>query len=136
MGKSHIGSGSVSPGAIVAVKTARFTFADLGSFAALDLPANHRILDITVDIVEVWDSVTSDALEIGTQADPDLLGDVADLQVPGRSIVTPDAAQTIIWTDIGAQDVPVFLTITSVGGGLSTGIADLIIRYATNEDNF
>jgi hypothetical protein len=138
MGKSHIGSGSVSPGAIVAVKTAEILFTQTGSFqSGIEIPANHKIIDIIVDFPEPWNSATSDALAIGVEGVSDnLFGNVPDMQVSGRAVFTVDEGQAEALADVGPQDVGIFLTITSVGGSLDEGIGQVAVLYSTTEDNF
>lgn len=112
-------------------QTATFDFEDTGSFdSGIQLPANAQITDILVDVLTAWDSATSDALEIGTEADPDAYGDIADLQAAGRAVVDFDATQGAAIADIGNADVPVFLTINSAGGSLTQGSARITVVYA------
>lgn len=121
---------SANVGGAVLSQTASFGFADTGAFlSGIILPAGAQIIDQIVDVTTVWDSVTSDALEIGTLADPDAYGDVADLQTGGRAVVDPDATQGAAIDDIGDSDIPVYLKITSAGGSLTTGAARLTITY-------
>ena len=97
-------------------------------------------MDIIVDINQAWDSGTSDAMEVGVAlpiaAQPDRYADVADLQVDGRSVVTISQSQAVEIQDIGGQDIPVQIEITSIGAPPTEGIGTLTILYATNEDNF
>lgn len=120
-------------GKVVLSQTATFTFADTGSFAtSIILPAGAQIVQFHVDVDTAWDSVTSDALEIGTSGDADAYGDVADLQTAGRTTASVDATQAAAIDDIGTSDVTVYLTITSVGGSLSQGSARITALYVQN----
>lgn len=126
------GSG-VNVGGVVLSQTATFAYTDTGAFAtSIILPAGAQIIDQICDVQTVWNSVTSDALEIGTLADPDAFGDIADLKTGGRTVVDPDVTQAAAIDDIGTTDVTVYLKITSVGGSLSTGAARLTITYRQN----
>lgn len=126
------GAGANVGGAVL-TQTVTFDFSDTGAFATtIILPANAQIIDQIVDITTAWDSVTSDALEIGTSADPDAFGDIADLQTSGRAVADPDATQCAAIDDIGSSDVTVYLKINSAGGGLSAGAARLTITYRQN----
>lgn len=120
-------------GGVVLTQTATFAFGDTGTTAtSIILPAGSQIIDQIVDVTTVWNSVTSDALEIGDGTDPDIYGDVADLQVLGRVVVDPDGTQGAAIDDIGTADVTINIAITSAGGSLSTGAARLTITYRQN----
>lgn len=120
-------------GGVVLTQTATFAFGDTGSTAtSIILPANSQIIDQIVDVTTAWDSVTSDALEIGDGTDVDAYGDVADLQVLGRVVVDPDGPQGTAIADIGTADITVTITITSAGGSLTVGAARLTITYRQN----
>lgn len=109
---------------------ADFTFADTGTFASgIILPAGAEVLSIFVNLYEAWNSATSDAMEIGSLADPDAIADVADLQTTGQVAVTAAVSQLVTWKDIGTVDLPIYLTINSVGGGLNAGDGRINIRY-------
>ena len=124
---------SANLGKVVLSQTDTFTFADTGTFATeIILPANSQIVEMYVDAATAWDSVTSDALEIGDGTDADEYGDVADIQATGRLTVTIDAAQAAVIDDIGTSDVTINLTITSVGGSLTAGAAQLTVNYVQN----
>ena len=121
---------SANIGGVVLSQTATFAFGDTGTFATgIILPAGAQVIDQIVDVTTVWNSVTSDALEIGDGTDPDAYGDIADLKAGGRAVVDPDATQGAAIDDIGDTDVTINLTITSVGGSLSTGAARITITY-------
>jgi len=121
---------SANTGGVVLTQTDTFTFSDTGAFATdIILPASSQIIDQMVDVTTVWDSGTSDALEIGTSADPDAYGDVADIQSAGRTLVDPDATQGAAIDDIGTSDVTVYLKITSAGSAVSQGAARLTVTY-------
>lgn len=121
---------SANTGGVVLTQTDTFTFSDTGAFATdIILPASSQIIDQMVDVTTVWDSGTSDALEIGTSADPDAYGDVADIQSAGRTLVDPDATQGAAIDDIGTSDVTVYLKITSGGSAVSQGAARLTVTY-------
>lgn len=137
MGKSHIGSGSVTPGAIVAAKSAPIDFTQVGAFeSGIEIPANHKIVDIIVDVLEAWSSGTSDALSIGKAGSASLFNTGIDLQADGRATLAFDDAEVAALADVGPQDVGILLTIASVGAPPADGIAQIIVLYATNEDNF
>lgn len=126
------GSGANVGGAVL-TQTATFAYTDTGAFATtIILPASAQIIDQMVDVTTAWDSGTSDALEIGTSADPDAYGDVANLQSGGRTLVDPDATQAAAIDDIGTSDVTVYLKITSSGSAASAGAARVTITYRQN----
>lgn len=120
-------------GNVVLSQTDTFTFADTSTFATnIILPASSQIVQMFVDVDTVWNSVTSDALEIGDGTDADAYGDVADLQVAGRTIASVDGTQAAAIDDIGTSDVTINLTINSVGGSLTTGSARITVFYVQN----
>ena len=120
----------VNVGGVTLSQTATFAFGDTGSTAtSIIIPANSQIIDQIVDIGTAWDSVTSDALEIGDGTDVDIYGDVADLQVLGRIIVDPDGPQGLAIAAVTTTDVTITITITSVGGSLTVGAARLTVTY-------
>lgn len=124
------GSGR-NAGVAVLTQTTTFAYTDTGAFATtIILPAGSQIIQMFVDVTTAWNSVTSDALEIGTSGDPDAYGDVADLQTAGRSIATVDATQAAAIDNIGTSDVTIYLKITSAGGSLSAGAAVFTVTYA------
>lgn len=129
VGTVREGAGT-NTGGVVLSQTATFTFADTGSFVtSIIIPAGSQIIDQMVDVTTAFDSVTSDAATIGKLGTLDAFGTVASLQAGGRTLVDPSAAQALAISDVGAADVPVYVEITSVGGGLSAGAARLTITY-------
>lgn len=109
---------------------ATYVFTDTGSFATtIIIPAYSHILQIGNTITTAWDSGTSDALEIGTLADPDAFADVADLQTAGLSPLAVDATQAAAILNVGSTDVTLYLTITSVGGAATAGAATIYAQY-------
>lgn len=125
---------SANVGLVVLSQTFAFTFATVTTSTAtgIILPAGFHIQDITVDVTTAWDSVTSDALEIGDITDADEFGDVADLQVLGRVVVDPDGPQAAVWLDAATTDTEIYMTVTSAGGSLTVGAAQLTVRYVQN----
>ncbi len=125
---------SANLGQVVLQQAVTITFAHTVAAAiGIILPAGSHIIDILVDVELIWDSVTSDDLMIGDSVDPDefaastILG---DLQVAGQSVLPTTAAQSASRKDIGTADVPLFATITSVGGSLTEGTATITVLYA------
>jgi hypothetical protein len=124
---------SANVGGAVLTQTATFAYTDTGAFATtIILPASAQIISQYVDVTTLWDSGTSDALEIGTSADPDAYGDVADLQSGGRTTVDPNTPQSSAIADIGTSDVTVYLKINSAGSAASQGAARITITYRQN----
>ncbi len=114
-------------------QTATFAFGDTGSFVtSIILPAASQIVDMHVDVFTAWDSVTSDALEIGDGSDVDIYGDVTDLQQTGRLITVLDGTQIAAIDAIGTSDVTITLTISSSGGSLTAGSGRLTMIYRQN----
>jgi len=122
-------------GDVVLSQTFGYTFADTGSFATgIVLPANSQIVDIISHVDVVWNSVTSDALEIGLTGNADEYADVADMTAGGRSTIAVALAQSVVWHNIGTSSVELYLTINSVGGSLTTGSARITVLYAQNNN--
>lgn len=121
-------------GHVVLMQAFGFTFATVtgATPTGIILPAGFSIVDITVDVTTAWNSVTSDALEIGDVTDADEFGDVADIQVLGRAVVDPDGPQAAVWPDAATVDTEIYLAVASAGGSLSAGEALLTVRYAQN----
>jgi hypothetical protein len=129
VGTVREGAGT-NTGGVVLSQTATFTFADTGSFVtSIIIPAGSQIIDQMVDVTDPFDSVTSDAATIGKDGALDAFGTVASLQAGGRTLVDPSAAQALAISDVGPADIPVYVEITSVGGGLTAGAARLTITY-------
>ena len=125
------GSGR-NTGVVVLTQTFPFTKANTGAFSTgITLPAGSQIIAQYVDTSVVWNSGTSDALEIGTSTDPDAYGDVADLQATaGRLTVTMDADQAALCPNIGTADKTIYLKINSSGTAAATGTARYTVVYA------
>lgn len=124
---------SANLGGVVLTQTATFTFADTGTTAtSIILPANSQIIDMHVDMFTAFDSATSDAMEIGDGSDPDIYGDIINLQQTGRLITSVDGTQIAAIDAIGTSDVTINITINSVGGGLSAGSGRLTVLYRQN----
>ena len=124
---------SANLGGAVLTQTATFTFADTGTTAtSIILPANSQIIDMHVDMFTAFDSATSDAMEIGDGSDPDIYGDIINLQQTGRLITSVDGTQIAAIDAIGTSDVTINITINSVGGGLSAGSGRLTVLYRQN----
>lgn len=118
-------------GDVVQMQSKAFTYTDTGSFTtSIMLPANSQIIEISAVMSAAFDSGTSDAMEIGTSADADAYGDIADLQATGKLTAAFDATQAALVDNIGSSNVEVYATINSAGGGLSAGAGNLMVVYA------
>ena len=124
---------SANIGHVILMQTATLGFAQatgVNTATGIILPAGFTIVDITFDVTTVWNSATSDALEIGDDTDVDEFGDVADMQVLGRVVVDPDGPQSAVWTDAATTDTEIYTTITQVSTAATTGVGILTVRYA------
>ncbi len=116
-------------GQVVLRKKVDFTFAD-ATFDT-EIPAGSEIIEHYVDVIEAWDSVTSDVLDIGDGATANAYADNIDLATAGRKRGTADVSQLGDYTSTGATTIRG--TITSVGGSLTQGAARLIVLYTLAE---
>lgn len=123
---------SANVGNVILAQSATIGFAQadaVNTATGIILPAGFTIVDITLDVTTVWNSVTSDALQIGDATDPDEFGDVGSLQALGRVVVDPDGPQAAVWVDAATTDTEIYTTVDQVGTAASTGVAVLTIRY-------
>ncbi len=116
--------------AVVLSQSATVGFADTPDATSaftttIVLPAGSQMLSQLLTVSEVWSSAGVSA-EIGTAADPDAFGDVADLTALGLTTVAPDATQAVAILDIGTSDLAVQATVTQTGVP-TTGVATLTI---------
>lgn len=131
VGTVREGAGT-NTGGVVLSQTATIGFADTPDptsavATTIVLPSNAEIVEQYFTVTEVWNS-TSPVGEIGTLADPDAYGDIADLAALGRTTVSPDNTQAVALLDVGASDVTVYATVTQTGAP-SAGAATLTITY-------
>lgn len=110
----------------------QLTYADTGTITIGYMPANAVLQDLKVFVATAWDSSTSDAMTIGhgafgsTSADVDEFEAAIDLQSAGNASLTIlQLGQEISTTD----NVPITVSITNTGTGLSAGVATVIFTY-------
>lgn len=125
---------SANVGQVVLQQSVPITFAHTTAAAiGIIIPAGSHIIDILVDVETVWDSTTSDDICIGDSVDVDeFAGSTTDgdLQVAGQTRLSTTAAQSTSRKDVGTADVPLYATITGVGGSLTQGAATITVVYA------
>lgn len=120
---------SVQPLGIV---TSDITFSDTGTFEIGNLPPNAKVIDIKVNVVTAFDSVTSDSLAIGygaaggVTADDDAFETAVDLQSAGNASLTMLNIGQVIDSSI---NLPLTGKVTSVGGSLAAGAASIVVSF-------
>lgn len=116
----------------VGVITSVITNSDTGTFEIGNLPPKAVIIDIKVAVKTAFDSATSDSLALGygafdgTSADDDAFEAAVDLQATGNASLTILKLGEAI---SGVSNVPVTAKVTSAGGSLSAGEANIVITY-------
>jgi hypothetical protein len=91
--------------------------------AAFDVPAGAIVVGGDVTVTEVWDSVTSDNLDVGDGDDPDrYTSSVVDLTAAART------ALTLTGYKYAASDT-IDVLITNTGGSLTQGSLRLHVWY-------
>jgi len=123
------------------VQTAMVEFAwddltDSVAQSVIVMPANSIVTGGYLRVLVVWDSVTSDAIEIGDLNN----GGTADVdRYSGSGVFDLDAAvATFQLTPVGfefTQKDAITLEVNSVGGSLSAGNALLVVEYMINDAN-
>lgn len=88
--------------------------ADLVQEAAFLLPKAGQMVDIIVDVLTEYDSLTSATLTVGSASAGTQYAGAVDAKTAGRVRPTFTAAQLAAMDDIGAN-TSVYATITSVG---------------------
>ena len=114
------------------IMAADLTFADTGTITIGNLPPNAGVAYITIANSAAWNSSSSDAMTIGygafgsTAADVDYFETAIDLQATGEISLT----RLGVGKEVSSTaNVPVTITITSAGTGLSTGAGTVIVAY-------
>lgn len=79
------------------------------------LPANSQIVDILADVLTAYDSATTATLTVGTAAAGTQYASGVNAKTAGRTRPTFSAAQLDAMDDIGATNLTVYATVTSVG---------------------
>lgn len=108
------------------------TFADTGTVEIGNLPPGSVLQDLKVFVTAVYDSVTSDSLSVGhgafgaTAADVDEFEAAVDLQAAGNAALTILQLGQVI---SATENVPITVSTTSAGGGLSAGTATILFTY-------
>jgi hypothetical protein len=96
--------------------------------SSIVLPAGAQLINIFVDTLTAWDSVTSAGLTIGTAAGgTELLGS-SDVKSNGRETTAPTAAQLAVWDDIGTTTT-MYIRVAQVGN-TTAGQARVTFVYA------
>lgn len=83
--------------------------------APITLPANAEIVDIVVTPTVFYDSATSATLTVGTAQSGTQFASGVDVKTGGPKRPTTTAAQAALWRDIGATNLALYPTVTSVG---------------------
>lgn len=79
------------------------------------LPANSQIVDILADVLTAYDSATSATLTVGTAAAGTQYASGVNAKTSGRTRPTFTNTQLDNMDDIGATNLNVVATVTSVG---------------------
>lgn len=79
------------------------------------LPANAQIVDILADATIAWDSATTATLSVGISSGAQTYANGVNMKTANRARPTFTAAQLIAMNDIGATNLAVVATVTSVG---------------------
>ena len=102
-------------GSAVMSQTALINFdTDLVQEAAFVLPLAGQMVDIIVDVLTAYNSLTSATLTVGSASGGTQYAGAVDAKTAGRVRPTFTAAQLAAMDDIGSN-VSVYATITSVG---------------------
>jgi hypothetical protein len=83
--------------------------------AAITLPANCEIVDMFATPTVFYDSATSATLSVGTAAAGTQFASGVNVKTGGPTRPTTTAAQAALWRDIGATNLKLYPTVTSVG---------------------
>lgn len=102
-------------GSSVMSQTALINFdTDLVQEAVFVLPMEGQLVDIVVDVLTAFDSLTSATLTVGSASAGTQYAGAVDAKTAGRVRPTFTAAQLAAMDDIGVN-TSVYATITSVG---------------------
>jgi hypothetical protein len=96
--------------------------------ATVTLPVNAQILQIFVDTLTAWNSVTSAGLTVGTAAGGTQILGSSDVKSNGRETTAPTAAQLAVWDDIGSSTT-MHVRVAQVGN-TSAGQARVTFVYS------
>jgi hypothetical protein len=98
---------------------------------AICIPAYSHIVNIQILTYVAWSGAAS-TINIGTSATATELVSAGSLSAIGLNALTPgtDATRTLLWSNLGATDVIIYILSTNTGAG--TG--DLVIRYIQAEN--
>lgn len=93
------------------------------------LPKSSKIIEIIWDTTVAWTAVTSATGSAGISSGATTYASSVDLKTAGRTRVHT-AAQLASMANIGATNVGIVATATSVGGSTSTGTTIVTVVYA------
>jgi hypothetical protein len=96
--------------------------------ATIVIPVGSQILNILVDTLVAWNSVTSAGLTIGTAVGGTQILGSADVKTDGRETTAPTAAQLAVWDDVGTTNT-LHIRVAQVGN-TSAGQARVTVNYA------
>ena len=109
----------VSIGDVIAAQIGTLNFdITLTQNLTFRLPSNARIVDILVDVITAYDSLTSATLSVGTAAAGTQFASGVNAKTTGRVRPTFTTAQLTAMLDVGVVDgtgTTVYATVTSVG---------------------
>jgi hypothetical protein len=91
------------------------------------IPTGSQILNIYVDTLTAWDSVTSATLSIGTTAGGQEFYDNTDVKSAGRESTTLTAADLALWDDVGTSNT-LNIRVAQVGN-TTAGQARVTVLY-------
>ena len=120
-------------GFVAMAQTASITQAGTATAAqtGIVIPARSHILNIQFLVTAGWDGAAS-TISIGTSATSNELVSAQSLATIGQASAGPGASapRTLLWTDVGANDVIIYALSANTGAG--TG--DLVVRYIQAEN--
>jgi len=122
-------SDTLNGGFVVLTQTATITQASTAAVSAtFTLPASSQLIDVMVDVLTAFDSVTSATLSVGTAAAGTQYVSGVNAKTAGRAAPTISAAQALAMADI-TTNTSVVATVTPVGA-TAAGLVRVTLVYA------
>ena len=110
---------------------ATFNYADTGTITVGKLPAGAIVVGAGVIVSTVWNSGTSDVLDIGTSGDGDGFATDLALTTVGNIVWDELATSNDLYS---SSEVTVTAEVTSVGTTATTGVGHVYVQYIPNND--
>lgn len=123
---------AVDAGDVIVSQTNTLTFPEVTKNFFF-LPANSQIIGINVDVTVAFDAGTTNTLDVGTAATPELFADDLNVGAVARVLGSSDGSQLVNYADTGNTRIQVQGVYAETGTAATVGTAQVTVLYSVKQ---